>query len=555
MLLRKVYYLILTIIAILVVAGCGNSHIHDQLVEVENLIEEDHLDSADVILVEMQVDFDGSREDSAYLGLLETRLHYLQYRPSVDDGKIDYSIAYYKKVDNKEKLANSCYYKGASLFDLHDYKRAVVALKEAEHVADFLDDAELKHKIYETLTLVNEQCEEYNIAREYALKNLELGNKAHNYNWIVYAMGNLAVEYHEMQQSDSAISYLHRVVPLLEYVPQKDRAYFLADLGMLYAESNKTIAVDYLTKSLEIKPLPSTYNALARITFNAGDHAKADEYWDKGIKIATSQEKLDILSCRSFCYASIGDYKQAYTLSDSILVVNNEVVKNSQNGDVKNMQMKFDYEMQIVAYKEKIAVFVFVIVLLAVLCGAIVLLLTNRKVLRKLQILKSDAIVRSIDGPGNISEKSSSLPPSEKSEVSSKVETEQNTEGKTELDSKQKAKQKVLEMDDRDRDIVYRGLQKYEELKAGGTLVRWTQDDYFYFLQYYMLINEQMHQLLEDGIGKTMSPRLKVCFILMANKKSEEEIGRIMGIEVSSVRSQKSRVKKTMGDDIMNSIL
>lgn len=551
---RKIFYSILTIIAIFVVSGCGNSRIHDQLVEVDNLIEEEHLDSADVILVELGMDFDGTREDSAYYGLLETRLHYLQYRPAVDDGKIDYSIAYYKKADIKDKLATAYYYKGASLFDMHDFKRAVVALKEAEHMADYLDDAELKHKIYETLTLVNEQCGEYNIAKGYALKNLELGNKAHNYNWIVYAMGNLAVEYHEMNQGDSAISYLHRVVPLLEYVPESDRAYFLADLGMLYIESNKVIANDYLTKSLEIKPLASTYNAIARLTFNTGDHAKADEYWDKGLKIANSQEKFDILSNKAYCYASVGDYKQAYILSDSILTVNNEVVKGTKSNDVKNMQMKFDYEMQIVSYKEKIAVFIFVIVLLAVLCGVIVLLLTNHKVLRKLQILKSDVIVRSLDDTANIPSGEASTPITDKSKEADDAGASTNTTEKTELDSKQKAKQKVLEMDDRDRDIIYRGLQKYEELKAGGTLVRWTQDDYFYFLQYYMLINDPMRQLLEEGIGKAMSPRLKICFILMANKKSEEEIGRIMGIEISSVRSQKSRIKKTMGDDIMNSL-
>ena len=534
MVLRRAYYYILAIAVITMAYGCGRSHVHEQLVEVENLIEENHLDSAGVVLLEIENDLNGTREDTAYFGLLETRLHYLQYHPTVDNGRIDYSIDYYKQADIKEKLANAYYYKGASLFDMHDYKRAVVSLKEAEHVADYLDDNELKHKIYETLTLVNEQCGEYKIAKEYALKNLELGNRLHNYNWIVYAMGNLAVEYHEMQQSDSAISYLHRVVPMLEYVPESDQAYFLADLGMLYIESNKTIAIEYLNKSLAIKPIPTTYNALARITFKDGNKEKAREYWEKGSKLSTSEEKLDILSAMSYCYASVGDYKQAYTLMDSILAVNNEVVKNSQSDDVKNMQMKFDYEMQIVSYKEKIAVSIFVIILLAVLCGVIVLLLTNRRVLRKLQILKSDAIVRSIeDEPAPLDDSATNAAREEKSE----------------LESKQKAKQRVLEMDDRDRDTIYHGLQKYEELKGGGNLLKWTQDDYFYFLQYYMLIHDPMRRILEDGPAKQMSPRLKVCFILMSNQKTEEEIARIMGIEISSVRSQKSRIKKTIGDD------
>ena len=104
-------------------------------------------------------------------------------------------------------------------------------------------------------------------------------------------------------------------------------------------------------------------------------------------------------------------------------------------------------------------------------------------------------------------------------------------------------KKKVSSLKEGEVQILSKGKMLYESILRNQNTVHWSNQDFFDFLEYVKFKDMPFVAKLDETY-KNLS--LKQYLYLVATEylgKTEEEVGNIMGIGPSSVRSVKSRIK------------
>ena len=138
---------------------------NQQLASVEQLLDSGRVDTACAVLDGIRLNRLTTPADSAYYYLLKTQADYRTNHPLVSLDDIEYSIRYYEgKGSEKLRLSASLFYKSAILYTHGSFKEGVLCLERARTIADQTQDAVLRHKVYEQLTLVNEEAGDFRTA-------------------------------------------------------------------------------------------------------------------------------------------------------------------------------------------------------------------------------------------------------------------------------------------------------------------------------------------------------------------------------------------------------
>lgn len=90
--------------------------------------------------------------------------------------------------------------------------------------------------------------------------------------------------------------------------------------------------------------------------------------------------------------------------------------------------------------------------------------------------------------------------------------------------------------------MLYSGKILYNKLKANETVVLWSKCDFANLIEYYKLIDLPFISHLETDYER-LTPRNILFAILSHMNKTDEEIGTILAITQSTVRSNRSRIK------------
>lgn len=502
-------------------SGCYHEKYQETLERIDTLLSKDMVDSAYHEFNRIEYDNINDEEDQAYYHLISTRLDYMRYVPISSLKNLEKSINYYRKSSNDQKIAEAYFYKGAILIDKNKYKGAALALKNAEYYNANINNTELQYKISEKFSFLNEQICDYKTALSYSHKNLNLGLTTKNTNWIVYAMGNLAVEYYGLKKIDSCQFYLTSCIPYLSKVPKKDRAFFYSNIGYIYSNYDVASAKQYLSKALEIEPLPSTFDALALLQYKDGNKTEAIKLWKKALQTATDVQKKRYMGVLADIYANEGNYKEAYLWSKKRADLVDETYSNKQREDIKQIQSKFDLEMQSIQYREHIKLY-WIIFILAVILSLLIIVSFYYKYNKvKLKNIESNLLI-------NISKR--------------QIEKLQESDASN-LKEVTMLKEEVSQMNSKRQESLYHGHMLFEEIQNGGNIAKWTKRDFIHFIEYYKLHDLPfINHLTKDY--EDLSPRYMFYSILEHMNKSEEEIENIMCISRSSLRSIRTRVKQ-----------
>ena len=103
-------------------------------------------------------------------------------------------------------------------------------------------------------------------------------------------------------------------------------------------------------------------------------------------------------------------------------------------------------------------------------------------------------------------------------------------------------RQRLNVMKDKEVRILSNGKLLYESIKNGGNTIHWSSMDFLDFLEYFKLIDMDYINRL-DSLYSNLSPKQHLFLIARHLGKNEDEVGAILGIGASSVRSLKSRIK------------
>ena len=144
---------IILFISMFFAAACSKkSEAYRQLEHIDSVLFANFPDSAKSLLRGIAPE---TEADSAYYNILKTQTNYLLYSTDYDFRDIDFSIKYYQKHYNAQKLSNAYYYMAITSYTKGNIKESILNYKKAEEMADKTMNKHDQYKIAEGLSFIN----------------------------------------------------------------------------------------------------------------------------------------------------------------------------------------------------------------------------------------------------------------------------------------------------------------------------------------------------------------------------------------------------------------
>lgn len=260
---RKILILIVTTTLI----SCKyDSKIYEKLTLIENMLDKELNDSALNEINSIDINKIKEEKDRAYYNLLKTQTLHRCYLPATPDSAINFSIKYYEKISDHNKLAKAYYYKGSILCTRKEMSEAVVSLKQGEIYATKSGNSIISHHIAEQLAFINMKTGNYNTALEYAHKALKQSQNTGKKAWIAEDFNRISAIYSEMGDDDSSYCYLKKALKFIGHTPKDLQAELYANAGAFYFNNDSLMqAKAYVKKSLHKQPTAAGYYILGSI--------------------------------------------------------------------------------------------------------------------------------------------------------------------------------------------------------------------------------------------------------------------------------------------------
>lgn len=509
--------LTIALLAILIALASCNHHTLKRYDEIDALIERNHLDSAETALKLER--FDDSEYSTSRYSLLVAKLAYRQSKPLNTDTLLDNAIKFFKSED-ESFLAECYYYKGAFLCDEGNYKDGLKWLKMSESAIGNQGNLSTRHKIIEKITDINLSAGEYNIALDYAMKNLKVASLSGNDDWMAYAYVFLSQAYKGVGNHDEAQSCLDKCMKFVEGVPSPYRADFYVYIANSLMPDDLDAAQKYVDLAQKCSMNESVYGTSARLSFLQGNIAKADSLWRFALKSKNPEHNVLTYQMMIDMYVQTKDFEKACSLYSVKEGLERSTYTKRQEDNVRNIQAKYDYEFEKQRFRQKI--YSAIPILIIVVAIVIMVYLYNRYKAERISktVAENQLLI-------NIYKK--------------KIEdlSLSNTDKSSELTD---LKKKLSDFNDKQSQILYYGKCLYERIQNGETVVSWNKNDFCNFIEYYKLIDFPYVFHLETDYDH-LSPRYVFFMILEHMGKDIEELERILGISYNTVRSTKSRIK------------
>lgn len=511
--------LLIFAVTLCVLTACRSNR--DRLVEINGFLNDNRLDTAQLCLNRISPS-DLSVHDEALYNLITVKLNYLSYHPLTSDTVIRSCIDVFTKYDDKERLAESLYYKAVADYEDGSVAQAFTEMKKAEAAAENISDLTIRHKIIESLTDWNMSEHQYKLAMTYGKRNLTLSTIAGNDNWTAYALVFISQIYAGMGQRDSANHYLDKCITYITNVPDSQRVAFYNYIAAVNIRSNNlATAYRYALKGNSIRPNSMSYATLSQIRYLERDGDAVDSLCEKALSLATTpSEKIYALQQNMILYEAQERYDKAYQTSQTLMEVWGAEAKLREKHNVHNVQATYDSEMQNLQFRQKIIYAIFIIILL-VLITTLILLNHRYKMIKIGKEVIQDQLLINI-----YSEQIVNLNASNKG-----------------MQSTIKAlNHKVSDLRKRQAKILYEGKARYDHIIQGGKTVSWGNKDFAHFIEYFRILDYPFVVHLEKDY-KNLSVKNQFFMILYQMGKDDNEVCSVMGISDGTMRSTKSRIK------------
>lgn len=514
--------LIIVLLALLITTSCENKSVMNQINEIESLTDREQFDSAYVELSKINESALCNDNEKAHYYLLRTQLGYLTQHPDSTNMLDNLVIPYYAQKNDHKNLANAYYYKGYNIATKGDYANAIYYYKKAEEQTLIVGNDKLLFKVSESLSVINELTGNYKLELEYAKKAFELVPRVNNNRWAYDALYKMALAYSRLGQIDSSLYYVHKVEPLLKYVPKDNLPYTLISIAYLYKHTNPERAKYYLEKSLSKEESSYALAHLADIYFNQGKIDEAYLIWKRALNIHDKKPKDKILHNILEYDITHGNIDHVCGTINEIITIKDSIIDNLRNDTIKDLQLRFDHE---VAMRKQESVtnnwqkgLLAAILLISLLVAYILIKRYREK--NKIQ----EAQMQINDLMDQIRELEES-----KEDNSAAI---------------QKLNDQIKNIMDKEGALLKQGKILYDQIKDGKTVVEWRKKDFELFIHYYKAIDYKTVNRLEKTKRKEKLTPQKMFFLLLNEMGyDKKEIARIFSISDTSVNTLYFRTK------------
>ena len=512
--------LALAIFATILICSCGNDTISRKLSVIDSLVSAQKYDSAYYEVKKINPETINSSEDRAHYYLMLYRSSMLTGNPCQSDSLIDYSISYYAKTGNKEKLCNAYYYKAEAEINKGKYDQAIVLSKKAENLAKQIDTTVELLKISEQIAYINGLCGNYEIQLQYAKQALVYALKAEKKNWIAMSYARICEAYQTQEKNDSALFYANKIIKNINDADTTDLPYLLNTIGYAYLEKDISKAKKFFEESLSHKPLSRTLENLAYIYYIEGNEGKAYELWKQAMVTEDDAPKdrilFNILQYDLEHHNIMDVSKQIYdiyAIKDSL----NDVLKDRS---ILKIQQEYDKQVAHEQHEQEVLRWVVAVLVLLVIILLLIGYIQYRRHKAKLLLAEQQMTISNY-----------------LNEIKNLKDHREGTEQQI-----ADLNQKINDLIEQDSPRLYRGKMLYDHIMQNGTTVSWGKDDYQCFVDFYKANDlSTYNKIVKKDHPKTIHNTFFL--ILYAIGKTDKQVQTIMAITQEAIRSTRFRIK------------
>ena len=539
---KLIYILPLFIFA----TACSNKAVKDKLVMIDSLVVQEFYDSAYAELSAIDTTLLNDQDSKAYYYLLRKHLGYLTPHRDSTNMLDSIVIPYYTSTENKEKLADAYYYKAYGKAIKGNMAEAVKDYKRAEELANQTDNPRLQYKVYEALAAVNERTGNYNLSLDYAKKTLKLSSLINNPRWTCDALYSMALVYNRLHQKDSCFYYLEKIEPLLKYVQKKDLPNTLISIAYFYKRTEPEKAKNYLERSLSEAETSYALSHLADIYANEGKIDEAYHLWKRALAVNDNNPK-DIVIHNLLEYdLEHGKTDEVCKRVNEIIAIKDSIIDKFKNDTIRNLQFSFDHEVGMNTANERLIRWQRVLGIIALFAFLLIIYILWRKHKTKLQRLEHEIVAKDyIRKVLDLEVKAA------KTEAQLSALQSENEENKQEIQRLETVKSELEEESKRllgkEVQKIRRGIQLYEQLARSEKVNTWSNTDYEAIVSFFEVSNPDATKEIQRKYGH-LTTRNMLYLILVDMGKSNDEIGEIMSLDKSGIRSLTYRLRKQIKD-------
>ena len=517
----------LPLVALLI--GCGGKPTAQELAEIDSLLWAEKNDSAYQIISSYDAASFKKEADRAYYNLLMTHAAVVSYHWPASDSLINEAIGYYKRTGDKERLADSYYYKGELYYFQHeDWTKTIEIYKLAEEQAEQTDNIWLKYKIYDAIGGVNQQSGNYQMCLDYGRKALDYILRIGRRSSICGAYMQMATTFAFLQQTDSAAFYTDKAIPYLKdyqnVVGENIHPDFFSNIGYNYMVVGRyKEAKQYLEQSLMVKVTAVACNYLAWIYKQEGDEEQSHLWYLKAHEIGDNWPKDKILYELLRYDIEHHNLEGAQEKLKGMMTISDSLHKAQMDRTILEYQHQFDEQAAQEAHQRKmiwvgiaLGVLLFVIVLLA-------LYIRYRRTKEQVTLAEKQMLINNY-----VSEIAQLKSQQDNTDVAEQIE---------ELNGK------IRELVEQNSPRLVRGKMLYDDIKKDGTTSGWSNDDYKCFIDYYKAIDFPAF----CRIQKKYAPKTAhntFFLILYEMGMDDKDVRRIMGVTQEAIRSTRHRIQQ-----------
>ena len=543
----KRLFIILAVMA--VVFGCTEQQ-HPLLRQVWGLIKVNP-ESAKVVLAKVHTNSLTERDKAEY-GLLKTILisktHgiYMVYGMIDNDSLISASIAYYNQHGDEWHRGHAYYYRGAiRMSKLGNMPGAVKDFKVAEMISEDADDEELKNLVYNSLHYVNIIIDNQSQTLKYAHKWLDSSIELKDSMKILRGLFNCATAYADMDQQDSAYTYMTKCLKLKKYASEDMLANIYSTMALIYEEKGETAKAEEYIKKWEgngsyvnigfptrdgvwMETHSNLGNlTLARIRKTQGQYEKAIRLAELEVGMAGNDQKTRMkgLELLSELYELTGRQEQALEARRKVKAYNDSMRYVNQTMQMADWQQKFDEVQQTKDFYRRTSWMQGLIIALIamVALGIVIGMWWHRRKVRKLSFRLDEDTRR-------ISELRTNIEQLEKS----------GAENGQEMERMKKELEKRME---RISGTLLIGTQMFSQLQQRQCIAEVTAKEQQCLVDYFAQLRPKRWQEWERKYNGLSTAQY--IFLIMQDDLhfDDEAIATALNVKRTSVRSMRSRIK------------
>ena len=342
---------------------------------------------------------------------------------------------------------------------------------------------------------------------------------------VVYSYHNIASAFSYLDQYDSALYYVNKTTPYIIYIDEKNKAAFLANIGMLYKEEDLNKAKEYLLKSIDSKETSGALENLAEIYYTEGNKEEAYRLWKKALTINDGDNKDNIILNILSYDIEHGNVDKVCDNIDEIIHIKDSMLHQLKNDTIKDLQLRFDHEVAMrkqeqVTSNWKLGGLVLAVMLLLLAIYALVKRYKSKIEMQKIQM-------QIIDYQSQIREYKAS--------------------GKDASETIERLNKQIIDKLEEISPKLKRGQLLYEQIKEGQvkSIYKWRKEDEKYFVEFYKFIDYRtVDRLTSVKRVETLTYHRLFYLLLKEMGKNDSQIQDLFGISSTAIKVLRSRVKE-----------